>query len=203
MNWKTGSAVALAGVALGLGGCVEFQGQIKGKQISKDEVRVKFKICDDLTPECNPEPTKAQRGESEVRVLIAFRAPKGTDMPKDFAPKDFDVDFTGSSSYTDEMNSKAPGKPEEKWHGYISENIADVEGDEAKFKLILGLPRDAGKTFKYRPVVGYVNGPPPTDTVTCAENVQDSNEVDGTDTVCVDDPETPEELQKSLKIELD
>jgi hypothetical protein len=201
MSWRAGAVVAMAGVALGLSGCVEFEGPIEGKQISRDEVRVKFRICDDITPDCNPEPT-ARRGTEETRVLIAFRTPKGTDMPKDFAPKDIDITFSGSGSYTAEMNAKAPRKSDEKWHGYISEDITGAPESEARFKLVFGLPNNPGRTFKYRPVVGYVDGLP-EDTVTCAPNVQDEFDDGDTRFVCVDDPEEPQELEKSLKIELD
>ena len=203
MNWKTGSAVALAGVALVLTGCVEFQGDVKGKQISNDEVRVKFKICDDINPNCNPEPMEiARRGAEETKVLLAFRTPKGTDMPKDVRPKGIDITFNGSNSYTDEMNAKAPRKPNEKWHGYISEDITGQSAAEAKFKLVLGLPNKPGKSFNYRPAVGYVDGAPES-SVTCAEDVQDGFDDGDTDFVCVDDPEEPVELGKSLKIPLD
>jgi hypothetical protein len=201
-SWKAAAAAVLAGTALGLSGCVAFDGPIKGKQISDDQVKVKFTICDDIETECNDEPMARQRGTNEVHLLIGIRAPKGTDVPKDFSPKGIDVLFSGSESYTAEMNTKAPHKASEKWFGYISEDIDARPENTAKIKLVLGLPHNPGNSFKYRPVVGYVNGPP-SDTVVCAENVQDSNQVESTDTVCVDDPGTPEELAKSLKIDLD
>ena len=201
MSWKAGAAVALAGVALVFTGCVEFQGQIKGKQISDDEVKVKFTICDDVAA-CDEPREASRRGDDSTHVLIAFRTPKGTDMPKDFQPKDIDITFNGSSSYTAEMNAKAPRKDNEKWHGYVSENIAGESATEAKFKLVLGLPNNPGNQFKYRPVVGYQNGLP-SDTVTCAEDVRDGFDDGDTDFVCVDDPDTNPELNKSLKIELD
>jgi hypothetical protein len=203
MNRKAGSAIALAGAALALTGCVEFQGDIKGEQISKDEVRVKFRICDDLTTECNPEPMEApRRGTEETKVLLAFRVPKGTDVPKDFAPRGIDITFSGSSSYSAEMNAKAPRKDDEKWHGYISEDISGESATEARFRLVFGLPNHSGNSFKYRPAVGYVNGAPEP-AVTCAEDVQDSFNDGDTSFVCVDDPEGAVELGKNLKIPLD
>ena len=204
MNWKAGSAAALAGVALVLTGCVEFQGNVRGEQISEKEVKVKFKICDDTTTDCNPEPMEARRGAGgdSTHVLLAFRTPKGTKVPKNFKPKGIDIKFSPSGSYSDEMNEKAPRKDSEKWHGYISQDITSEDAEEAKFKLVLGLPNDPGNAFKYRPVVGYVDGSPES-AVTCAEDVQDSFDDGDTIFVCVDDPEDPVELEKSLKIPLD
>ncbi len=201
MNWKAGTAVTLGVAAIGLTGCVEFQGDIKGKQISDDTVKVKFTICDDVSA-CDEPMEASRRGDNSTHVLIAFRTPKGTDMPKDFEPKGIDITFNGSGSYTAEMNAKAPRKDNEKWHGYISEDIAGESATEAKFKFVLGLPNNPGNTFKYRPVVGYQDGMP-SDAVTCAEDVQDQFDDGDTDFVCVDDPETNPELNKSLKIELD
>ena len=201
MHWKAGTGVALGVAAIGLTGCVEFQGNIEGKQISNDEVRVKFTICDDVAA-CEEPMKAARRGVDSTHVLMAFRTPKKTDMPKDFQPKGIDITFSGSNSYTAEMNSKAPRKESEKWHGYVSEDIAGESATEAKFRLVLGLPNNPGNTFKYRPVVGYQDGAP-SDTVTCAEDVQDRFDDGDTDFVCVDDPETNPELNKSLKIELD
>ena len=202
MSWKAGTAVALGIVALGLAGCVEFEGPIDGKQISKDEVRIKFRICDDTTTECNPEPMEARRGTDETKVLIAIRTPKGTDMPKEFAPKGIDITFNGSHSYTDEMNTKAPRKESQKWHGYVSEDITDETATEAAFKLVMGLPNDAGDSFKFRPAVGFVDGAPES-SVSCAEHVRDEFDDGDTEFVCVDDPETRKQLRKSLTIKLD
>ena len=202
-SWKAGTAVALAGVALGLGGCVEFEGPIKGKQISEEKVKIGFRICDDRTSECNPAPME-MRGPAadETRVLIAVRAPKGTDMPNNFTPKGVDVVFSGSGSYGSELNDKAPRKDEEKWYGYRSEPINEVAETEARFRLKLGLPRDAGKTFKFRPVVGYQDGPP-RDSVTCAEDPREPFNDGDTEIVCIDDPTKGRQLRKSIEIKLD
>ena len=201
-SWKAGAAVVLAATALGLSGCVAFNGPIRGKQISADEVKVKFKLCNDVETSCNEEAMKRQRGDSETHVLLGIRAPKGTDMPKDFSPKDINVLFEGSGSYAAELNAKAPRKDNEKWFGYISEDIADLDADKARFKLILGLPNYPGDTFKFRPVVGYTNGAH-EDTVVCAEDPRDPFNDPDTEFVCIDDPDENPELKKSIKVELD
>jgi hypothetical protein len=201
-RWNAGAVVALVGVALGLAGCVEFERPIKGKQVSDDEVQVRFKICDDISANCNPEPMARHRGDSETRVLIAIRAPRGTDMPTGFTPKNTEVLFSGSNSYSAEMNAKAFHKDSDKWHGYISEDISGNDKDKAKFKLVLGLPHDPGGSFKFRPAVGYVNGGQ-TDTVTCAEDPRNDFNDGDTEYVCVDDPDTKKELRKNIPVKLD
>src|SRR5690348_9866250 len=122
MGLKAGITVALAGVALVLGGCVEFVGTPKGKQISKDEVRVKFSICDNTVEDCDVDIAKRaaeRRGADETKVLLAFRTPKGTKTPNNFKPKGIEINFVRSGSYSAEMDQKAPHKNNERWQGYI------------------------------------------------------------------------------------
>ncbi len=202
-SWKAGAAVALAGGVIALGGCVEFEGPIKGKQISEDEVKIGFRICDDRSADCNPQPMERRRGESEseTRVLIAIRAPKGTGMPQQFKPRKLDVSFSESRSYSKELDAKAIHKGGERWYGYVSGDISGMDATEAKFKLTLGLPKNPGKFFKFRPVVGYVNGGP-ADKVLCSDDPREPFSDGDTDFVCIDDPETNKELRKNIKVEL-
>ena len=204
------SVVALV-IAAGLviSGCVAFDGPIKGKQINAKHVRIDFSICDD-SPSGNCEFPQGRRGPGIERdyVLLAFRAPKGTTSPNTFKPKNYDLTFRRSPSYTRQMNQKAPRNANtQKWIGYASDAVPEDYESPAKFKLVFGLPKDPGVRFLYRPAVGYASANPGEERaprIECGEeSVFDVGGQDGNEALCVDDPETKRELRKNLKIALD
>lgn len=202
-----GGAVLVA--SAGLAGCVAFEGDIKGKQISEKAVKVSFTLCDDFETGCSSGKTGTLRGDSatETRVLLAFRVPDGTEGPKKIKPKKIKgIVFKPDESFSAQMNAKAPRDKDQKWLGYRSNSPTNQDfPDSGKFAVKLLLPKDPGKTFKYRPTVGYQDGAA-ADKVKCGDPVTTNNTVDGpngsTDFVCVDDP-SETDLEKDLKIALD
>lgn len=202
--WVMGVVGALAVV---LNGCVAFDGEIEGKQISDDKVKIKFAVCYDGSSgsgeTCEDIPDNRARGPqpSETKVLLAFRMPKGTVAPESFEPKNLNVEFTPHKRYSKQLDRKAPRKAGEKFFGYVSEPIENINS-RGEFALRFGLPDKPGKVFAYRPVVGYQNGAP-NNKVRCESNVTQSKSKNNTTWQCVDDPSTQEVLQKNLKIELD
>jgi hypothetical protein len=192
----------LAGILV-ITGCTPKFDKIVGKTKGDDKVKVKFTICvrefgpDDV---CADEaPREAQRGDEEFNHLIAIRAPRKTDVPEGFTTLATEggqasISYTKSGQYKSELKNNVPTPEGTKWYAFISEGIADVP-DRARYKLIMGLPPDPGRKFKYRPVTGFTLNDPGQRTVDCSEPFEDSG--------CVTDPQTRAEIRKSLKINLD
>jgi hypothetical protein len=207
MMFKGLAAVASVGaVAIGLGGCVAFDGPIEGKQVRGDKVKISFALCDDRVEEnCQDSESSAKGDEPppERYLLLGFRMPKGTDEPDFFRPKDVDgVTFLKSFSYGNQLDKKAPRKESEKWYGYISTNIAEVPATRAEFGVRFGLPKDVGKTFRYRPVVGVLDKRIEGGKVDCGSDPFTTTGNSEGGVVCIDDP-TREEVETNLKIPLD
>lgn len=181
--------------------------EIEGKQTSNGKnVLIKFALCDDTSPEnCqDAETRRARRGEFETRLLMAFRVPKGTTGPRKIEPTDVEgIRLKPSSSYSAQMNRKAPRRKSERWLGYISNSPDGGFPDRGEFKVSLGLPESPGRVFKYRPAVGYVDGAPSKKVKCNKQPTQSKSDGDPATTyVCVDDP-SKAELRESLKIALD
>lgn len=204
---KLTAGIAAGAVALGLGGCVAFDGEIEGKQVSGKKVQVKFTVCNDGGNDTCVDNDGRRRGDSdqETKVLVAFRLPAGTKAPKTFKSKGDVVKFTKSNSYTNQMNNKAPRNDvKEFWAGYVSKPLV-TQASRGTIKVRFELPKSPGKAFRYRPVVGFQDGAP-RPNVRCNGIVTDpETQGDGdqaTDWTCVDDPSAMD-LEKNLKIELD
>ncbi len=205
MKQKLILCAALGAGGLGLSGCVAFDGEIQSKATPDGKsVKVKFALCYDQGA-CQDQMMRARRGSSETRLLLGFRVPDGTRGPDKFASTDVpNVKFKPSRSYSSQMDRKAPRDKSQHWLGYISNSPPGGIPSNGKVKLTLDVPDNAGKVFRYRPVVGYLNGAP-IDKVQCANDPRSTKTVgEGdatTDIVCVDDP--VDNLGKDLKVPLD
>jgi hypothetical protein len=201
--------IAIVSVLVGIlviTGCTPRFDKIVGKTKGDDKVKVKFTICardfGNKDPDvCADEtPREAQRGDEEFNHLIAIRAPRKTDVPAGFTTLATEggqasISYTKSGQYKSELKDNVPTPEGTKWYAFISEGIADVP-DRARYKLIMGLPPDPGRKFKYRPVTGFAINSPGERNVSCDDP---SFEESG----CVTDPQTRAEIRKSLKINLD
>jgi hypothetical protein len=170
-------------------------------------VKISFTVCqDEGTTTCQDarDSGDARRGDSEDRVLLSIRAPKGTKLPFSFKPKGVDVVFTANRSLSKELDLKAVHKASEKWHGYVSDDVPEDQR-RGEFALQARLPDEIGSEFKYRPVVGYFTSTgDPFDKVDCGDDPFAENAFDGNVTIqCIDDPDTKRAVRKSLKIPLD
>jgi hypothetical protein len=218
--------LAAGALAVAFSGCVVFQGPIKAKQVGhSDKIKVRFKLCnsdDQPGSTCpdfgNSEDSGMINGEAtDERVLLGFRVPKGTKLPKTISPRGDEVqgEFTRFPLYKELLNQEAPKGRRYKWLGYESSRVVDNtmgtgpgadpwRYDDARFKLKLKLPRgfDA-KRFKFRPVVGwFLPGDPPDPALVCGPALYDYvDDADGT-RVCIDSP-SPETVGKSIKVPID
>ena len=200
--------VAALSAILLVAGCTPKFDRITGKTKGADKVKVKFTICvRDISEDvCVDEAQPRKRGESQLRHLIAIRAPKGTDVPDKFKTVSTSKDgvtirYNHSRQYSNQMRKKAPTPDGTKWYGFISKPLATAP-DRAKYKLIMGLPDDPGKKFKYRPVTGFAGTDPGQDKVNCGQSIF-GGEDNGGNAICASDPTTRKEVRKSLKIKLD
>jgi hypothetical protein len=202
---------AAAALGLVLGGCVAFDGKIEGEQISANMVKIEFTLCSDAgnstcQDQQEPEPTReeAERGDDfEERVLIGFRALQGTAFPDKFSPKGVDLNFTPNSSYTRELNQKVDSRRAQRWFGYVSEPIGDIER-RGRFAVKAALAPDEDSTFGYRPVVGFIESQAGTyDKVDCGEDPQAFQSDETGSVQCIDDPGENRRIIRNLKVELD
>ena len=200
--------VAALSAILLAAGCTPKFDKIVGKTKGDDKVKVKMTICvrDVSEDVCNDEAPRQQRGDQELRHLIAIRAPKGTEVPDKFktvstSEKGVTIRYSRSASYANQLRKKAPTPDGTKWHGFISRPI-EIAPDRARYKVIMGLPDDPGSKFKYRPVTGYAGTDPGESRINCGESIFGGEE-NGGNAVCASDPTTRAEVRRSLKINLD
>jgi hypothetical protein len=192
--------IGLAVAAMALSGCVTFKGPIRGKQVSEHRVQVRFAICaeDEAKGGCYVPPDT--RGDKEARVLLAFRVPKGTGVPKVFQSR-AGSEFVRLAVYTQELNARAVRRPSQKWVGFVSAQTVSEAGPlQARFRVRFRLPDHPGDVFKYRPAVGGYNAPPFPEHG-CAPDLYDYS--DENHTICIDDPQSVEQTRRSLRIPLD
>jgi hypothetical protein len=195
----------LAGILL-ITGCTPRFDKIVGKTKGDDKVKVKFTICvrdfDNKDPEVcadDPEAESRQRGSEDINHLIAIRAPKKTDVPNTLrtvatSEGQSSISYTKSGQYKSELRQNVPTPEGTKWYGFISEPLTDVPV-RARYKLIMGLPPDPGRKFKYRPVTGFTANESGEKNVDCPDPFEESG--------CVTDPQERSEIRRSLKINLD
>lgn len=199
--------IAIVSVLVGIllvTGCTPRFDKIVGKTKGDDKVKVKFTICvrdfGNKDPEvCADDPEAERRRGSDLNHLIAIRAPKKTDVPDSFrtvatSEGQASVSYTKSGQYRSELKNNEPTPEGTKWYAFISEPLTDAPV-RARYKLIMGLPDDPGKKFKYRPVTGFTANEPGEKTVDCPDPFEESG--------CVSDPTDRAEIRKSLKINLD
>ena len=197
--------IALALAATLLTGCIVFKGPIRGKQISAHRVQVKFAICAELeeTGQCYVpgDPMRGNVGETESKVLLGFRVPKGTGVPRTFESR-AGAPFERSPTYTSELTARAPSRDSQKWVGYIALQPNSEENGpfQARFRVRFRLPGDPGRAFKYRPVVGAYNGEPFGDVV-CGPDMYDNSKENPT--LCIANPNGDRGTRRNLKIPLD
>jgi hypothetical protein len=197
--------VGLAMAALALSGCVLFKGPIKGKQVSEHRVQVAFTICAESedSGECFVPKPRAARGDTQPRLLMAFRVPKRTKTPDTITPLRGDGLLEREDAYTQELNDRAPRRPGYRWFGYISSAPVSKKGPlQARFRVRFRLPRHPGKVFKYRPVLGGYSDTP-GEPVDCADDLWDHDNGATGNSVCIDAPQGPRKTRKSLRIPLD
>jgi hypothetical protein len=202
-------ALAFAGLAALLSGCLVFKTPVKGKQISQKKVQVKFKICESSAPGesggCANLGNSGEGAESDesARPLLGFRVPKGTRLPPQIrSSQDFPIVLRRETSYKQELNAKAPKNANFKYFGYRGDLFAgggDSRDREATFKVKMRLPKGYDrKNFKVRPVVGAqavdTGGP-----VDCGPSVFDAQT--GANAICIDSP-APGQM-KNVRIKLD
>ena len=165
------ASLALAAV---FSGCVVFTAPPTVKQVKKQpKVKVMFEVClsdPDEGSGCQDGGNSGvYNGPNEMRLLVAFRVPKGTKAPQSFEPKSVETDnpptdtlvLSRDASYKRELNQKAPRNAKKfKYLGYSSNGI-DVPSETgglnavARFAVKMTVPQDrVGKRFKVRPVVG-------------------------------------------------
>jgi hypothetical protein len=206
-------AVALAAVPL-LGGCVVFKAPPKLKQTDERTVRVSFTICasyDDDDSTCQDEgnsQSSAQNGDTSV-VLMGFRVPEGTRMPREISPTVTEVRGTlrRNRQYGRVLNDEAPTPAGFRWIGYRSGPETTNREDIGRFKIDIRLPRDfSERRFRVRPVVGfYAPDPPehPADAaVVCGPALFDRVDDDDGDRACIDSP-SPDEVARHLSVRVD
>jgi hypothetical protein len=182
-----------------LSGCIGFKGTPKGKQLTAHAVQVSFKGCAGSSQGCSDQGDTQSGG---VRILAAIRVPKGTDGPTAIRPTGIDERLKPDPSYKHELVTKAPTPDGTTWLAYSSKSF-DWQGDPQTARAVvkLGLPNHPGKAFKYRPVLGLISTGADDEPVQCGTDVFVEN--DATSTTCIDAPDTPAEVETSLKIKLD
>jgi hypothetical protein len=201
------SVFALAVVALGalVSGCLVIKGKPEAKQISKDEVRVKIKICAsnaDDPADC-PAGNKGDsvEGSGELTVLAGLRVPKGTKVPKKVSANQVDLTLEKDADFKRELNQVAPKGNKYKWFGYSGDGSFTEDSPDARVKFILELPRKFDKKqFKYRPTVGFRQIDAPSDCGADPFEFQGSV-IDGDGRICINSP-SKSETQKNLKVKI-
>jgi hypothetical protein len=201
------SLSALALVALGaiVSGCLVIKGQPEAKQISKDEVRIKIKICGSNAEDpgnCPPgNKGDGPEGTGDIEVLAGLRVPKGTKVPKQVKANQVDLTLDKDAEFKRELNQVAPKGNKYKWFGYSGAGTFDPDTPDARVKFIVELPRKFDKkNFKYRPTVGWRQIDAPTDCGADPFEFQ-GNVLDGDGRICINSP-SENETQKNLKVKI-
>ena len=214
---KAGLGVAVGACALALGGCVGFDGEPRGKQVSDEKVRVKFEVCAAGEPGCSDQ---GPSGSGSYRLLVGLRAPEGTDAPAKIRPVGRPERLRIDLPYQRQLNELAPAPGDARWIGYSSRafeyGAGRAQGEaprrvprgagepsSARFRVTLGLPREIGRKFRWRPVVGYagVSDTEPEDArIRCGDNPY--SQTGNANATCIDTPETAEETRESFRIRL-
>jgi hypothetical protein len=214
---NAGLGVAVGACALVLGGCVGFDGKPRGKQVSEDKVRVKFEVCAAGEPGCSDQ---GPSGSGSYRLLVGLRAPEGTDAPAEIRPVGRPERLQIDRPYQRQLNELAPAPGDARWIGYSSKAFdyaaARAQSDaprrvprgtgepsSARFRITLGLPREIGRKFRWRPVVGFmgVSEAEPEDArVRCGDDPY--NQTGNANATCIDTPETAAETRESFRIRL-
>ena len=220
---RAGAAVVATSVlGLALGGCVVFKGPVTAKQVGDEpKVAVEFKLCnsdDGAGSTCPALGNSGDNGESggwaNERILLGFRVPRGTRLPKGFRAKTPAVEgrFARNPDYRRELLSKAPRRRGFTWIGFSgSPRGGDGGADEfryeaARFRIVMRLPAGFDdRRFKLRPVVGYWAGPDSAGPeLDCGPDpfvpVLDTN--DDLQVICIDAP-TRQRTRKSISVEID
>jgi hypothetical protein len=219
---RVGTAALLgAGLCVVLTGCVVFRGPVKVKQIGdKPKVQVRFTICnsdDDPDPgyRCpdlgNSDDAGNETGVTfSERVLLAFRVPKGTKVPRTIRPVGGNAEgrFVPDRAYGAVLDDEAPTGRRYAWKGYVSTPVYDPGSpndpyrfDLGRFKVKMKVPaRIVGKTFKVRPVVGWLV--PEEGDIVCGAALYD-RAIDGNgERICIDSP-SPSTVRKSVKVKIE
>jgi hypothetical protein len=198
--------LSFAGVAMVFSGCLVIKGQPEAKQISKDEVRVKIKICgsSESNPDDCPVGNKGFGGEELGfgTALVGLRVPKGgVKVPKTIKAGQTDLVLTKDADFKRELNQFAPKGNKYKWFGYSGAAEVGPDTPDARVKFILELSkRFDKKKLKYRPTVGFRQENAPED---CGGDpfVQHGVGMDGTLRICINSP-SESETRKHLKVKL-
>jgi hypothetical protein len=203
------SLAALAFVALAalFSGCLAFKGQPEAKQISKDEVRVKVRICGSSTsdpgdcPEGNKGPA-TDESTGPLTVLAGLRVPKGgVKVPRTLEAGQTDLVLTKDADFKRELNQVAPKGNKYKWFGYSGTDTFTADSPDARVKFILKLRKKFDKKFlKYRPTVGWRQEDAPTDCGADPFEFQ-GNVFDGDGRICINYP-SENDTEKHLKVKL-
>jgi hypothetical protein len=199
------SALAFVALAALFSGCLVIKGTPEAKQISKDEVRVKVKICASNIedPADCPAGNKGDstEGSGTLEVLAGLRVPKGTKVPKQVKANQVDLTLDKDADFKRELNQVAPKGNKYKWFGYSGEGTFTADSPDARVKFIVELPRKfKNKNFKYRPTVGFRQTTAPTDCGADPFEFQ-GNVFDGDGRICINSP-SENETQKNLKVKI-
>ena len=194
-----GAGIALLALTVVISGCVEFVGEPKARQVAKKpKVDVVFKLCTSGKPntKCGVEAL-----DPPGRLLVAFRVPKGTKVPKRFKPRrvngEGSIRLARNPSYSKSLNERLPKPKAFRWIGYSSGEVTKEQlelADKAAFRVRLGVPkRLVGKRFRVTPVVGVaqIGEEQPADApIVCAEDPFEGTGATNNQTLmhCIDDP---------------
>jgi hypothetical protein len=206
-------AVALVAAPL-LSGCVVFKAPPKLEQTDERTVRVSFSICasyDDDDSTCRDEGnsgSSAQNGDTSV-VLMGFRVPEGTRMPREISPRVSEVlgVLKRSRQYGRVLDDEAPTPVGFRWIGYRSGPETTNREDIGRFKIDIKLPRDfSERRFRVRPVVGFYAPDPPDHpagaAIVCGPALFDRVDDDDGDRACIDSP-SPDDAARHLSVRVE
>jgi hypothetical protein len=179
--------------------------------VSRKAVVVEFSICasgpeDGSCPDRGNSDQDADSDPDENQLLLAFRVPKGSELPAEITPVTSDVpgSLTRDGSYKRRLTAEAPTPRRFKWVGYRSEVVTTNPEDVATFRVRIRLPDGfEGQRFKVRPVVGAFSpttNVPAGSPIVCGPALydRDLDSEDG-DRVCIDSPDPPT-VETSIKI---
>ena len=206
-------ALVICGAVLTLSGCVVFIGQPTGEQVSRKAVVVEFSVCasgaeDGTCPDRGNSNQDADTDPDESQLLLAFRVPKGSELPAEITPGTSDVpgSLTRDGSYKRRLTAEAPTPRRFKWAAYRSEVVTTNPEDVATFRVRIRLPDGfEGSRFKVRPVVGAFSPTtevPAGSPIVCGEGLYDHYVDEDGERVCIDSPDTAS-VETSIKIPID
>ena len=195
-----GAGIALLALAVLISGCVEFVGEPRIKQVAKKpKVDVVFKVCTSGKPntKCGVEAL-----DPPGRLLVAFRVPKGTKVPKRFKPRrvngEGSIRLARNPSYSKSLNERLPKPKAFRWIGYSSGEVTEEQvelADTAAFRVRLGVPkRLVGKRFRVTPVIGAAKTGE-EQPIVCAADPFVPTPNDQPYVYCIDDPPSKAELK--------